>query len=67
MIADCLTAFPLAERTRRNQRNGIGFFNRWLALRGSLAKGKDLLEGVQNYSLRQQGELTTSAPTKCVG
>jgi integrase len=54
-----LTALPLAERTRRNQRNGIGFFNRWLVLRGYLAKGTDLLDGVQNYSLRQHGEITT--------
>src|ERR1035437_8344658 len=59
MIADYLTALPLAERTRRNQRNGIGFFNRWLVLRGYLAKGTDLLDGVQNNSLRQHGEITT--------
>src|ERR1035437_4138560 len=59
MIADYLTALPLAERTRRNQRNGIGFFNRWLVLRGYLAKGTDLLDGVQNNSLRQYGEITT--------
>jgi len=59
MIADYLTALALAERTRRNYRNVIGFFNRWLVLRGYLAKRTDWLEGVQNYSMRQHGEITT--------
>jgi len=58
MIADYLTALALAERTRRNYRNVIGFFNRWLVLRGYLAKRTDWLEGVQNYSMRQHGEIT---------
>src|ERR1017187_4950820 len=43
LIADHLTALPLAERTRRNHRDVIGFFNRWLVLRGYLAKGTDWL------------------------
>ena len=38
MIADYLTKLTLAERTRRNYRNVIGYFNRWLVLRGYLAK-----------------------------
>jgi hypothetical protein len=59
MIADYLTALALAERTKRNYRNVIGFFNRWLVLRGYLAKRTDWLEGVQNYSMRQRGEITT--------
>jgi integrase len=59
MIADYLTALALAERTRRNYRNVIGFFNRWLVLRGYLAKRTDWLEGVQKYSMRQHGEITT--------
>ena len=33
MIADYLTKLKLAERTRRNYRNVIGYFNRWLILR----------------------------------
>jgi integrase len=49
----------LAERTRRNHRDVIGFFNRWLILRGYLAKGSDWLEGVQNYSARKLGQITT--------
>ena len=59
MVADHLTALPLAERTRRNHRDVIGFFNRWLVLRGYLAKGTDWLEGVQNYSARKLGEIST--------
>lgn len=59
MIADYLTKLSLAERTRRNYRNVIGYFNRWLVLRGYLAKGTDLLDGVQKYSARLHGEITT--------
>lgn len=59
MIAEYLTALELAERTRRNHRDVIGFFNRWLVLRGYLHKGTDWLEGVQNYSARKLGKITT--------
>jgi integrase len=59
LIADHLTALPLAERTRRNHRDVIGFFNRWLVLRGYLAKGTDWLEGVQNYAARKLGQIST--------
>ena len=59
MISDYLTALTVAERTRRNYRNTIGYFNRWLVLRGYLAKGTDLLDGVQKYSARLNGEITT--------
>ena len=58
LIADYLTALELAERTRRNHRDVIGFFNRWLVLRGYLAKGTDWLEGVQNYSARKLGQIS---------
>jgi hypothetical protein len=34
LIADYLTALTLAERSKRNHRDVIGFFNRWLVLRG---------------------------------
>ena len=57
LIADYLSALALAERTRRNHRDVIGFFNRWLVLRGFLAKGTDWLEGVQNYTARKIGEI----------
>lgn len=59
LIADYLVAMPLKERTKRNHRDDIGFFNRWLILRGYLAKGTDWLEGVQNYTARQLGEIVT--------
>jgi integrase len=59
MISDYLTGLTVAERTRRNYRNIIGYFNRWLVLRGYLAKGTDLLDGVQKYSARLHGEITT--------
>ncbi len=59
LIADYLTGLALAERTRRNHRDVIGFFNRWLILRGYLAKGTDWLEGVQNYTARKLGQITT--------
>ena len=59
LIAEYLTALELAERTRRNHRDVIGFFNRWLVLRGYLAKGTDWLEGVQNYAARKLGQIST--------
>jgi integrase len=59
LIADYLTALDLAERTRRNHRDVIGFFNRWLILRGYLHKGTDWLEGVQNYTARKLGQIST--------
>jgi integrase len=58
LIADYLTALPFKERTKRNHRDTIGFFNRWLVLRGYLAKGTDWLEGVQNYTARKLGEIS---------
>ena len=58
VIADYLTALPFRERTRRNHRDVIGFFNRWLVLHGYLAKATDWLEGVQNYTARKLGEIS---------
>ena len=58
LIADYLSALELAERTRRNHRDVIGFFNRWLVVRGYLAKGTDWLEGVQNYTARKLGQIS---------
>ena len=67
LIAEYFTALDLAERTRRNHRDVIGFFNRWLILRGYLAKGTDWLEGVQNYTARKLGQISTYTATKCGG
>ena len=57
LFADYLTAMARSERTRRNHRDIIGYFNRWLVLRGYLAKGTDWLDGVQNYTARKLGEI----------
>lgn len=62
MIADYLTALPFKERTKRNHRDVIALFSRWLVFRGFLPKGVDLLEGVQNYSARKTGEISTYTP-----
>jgi integrase len=58
IIAQYLTALPFKERTKANHRDVIGYFNRWLILRGYLAKGTDWFEGVQKYTKRKQGEIT---------
>ena len=59
MVADYLAALPFKERTKANHRDVIGFFNCWLVLRGFLAKGTDWLEGVQKYTKRKLGEIST--------
>jgi len=59
MVADYLTVLAFKERTKANHRDAIGFFNRWLVLRGYLTKDTDCLEGVQKYTKRKQGEIST--------
>jgi len=61
-ISAYLTSLALSERSRRNHRDVIGFFNRWLVLRGFLPKGTDWLDGVQKYSARKLGEITIYSP-----
>ena len=61
-VADYLVALPFVARTKANHREDIGFFNRWLILRGYLAKNTDWLEGVQKYSLQKVGIITTYTP-----
>jgi integrase len=56
-LTDYLIALPFKERTKANHRDVIGFFNRWLLMRGYLPKGTDWLEGVQNYTKRKTGEI----------
>lgn len=62
IVSRWLSALPLAERTRRNYRDMLGFFCRWLVMRGYLAKGTDWLEGVQNYSARKLGQIELFTP-----
>jgi integrase len=61
-ISTYLAGLPMAERSKRNHRDVIGFFNRWLNLRGYLPKGTDWLEGVQNYTARKLGEIQIYTP-----
>jgi integrase len=59
VVSKYLSALTLSERTKRNHRDVLGFFFRWLILKGYLPKGADLLEGVQNYTARKLGEIST--------
>ena len=58
LVADYLASLQFKERTKANHRDVIGFFNRWLVMRGHLAKGTDWLEGVQTYTKRKTGEIS---------
>ncbi|MFO1476134.1 MAG: site-specific integrase [Verrucomicrobiota bacterium] len=62
MIADYLSGLQAKERTKRNHRDVLGYFNRWLIMRGYLAKGTDLLDGVQNYTARKLGDISIYTP-----
>jgi integrase len=61
-ISAYLSGLPFRERTKRNHRDVIGYFNRWLILRRYLAKGTDWLEGVQNYTARKVGDIQIYTP-----
>lgn len=62
IISKYLGALQLSERSKRNHRDVLGFFFRWLILKGYMPKGADLLEGVQNYSARKIGEIEIFSP-----
>jgi integrase len=62
LISRHLSGLDLAERSKKNHRDSIGFFNRWLILRGYLAKGTDWLENVQDYSKAKTGEIEIYTP-----
>lgn len=66
MISDYLSSLPLADRSKRNHRDVIAFFCRWLVLRHYLPKNTDWLEGVQNYSARTLGTITTFEPEEMI-
>jgi len=67
MIADYLTGLLLADRSKKNHRDVIAYFNRWLVLHGYLAKGTDWLEGVQKYVGRKSGEIVIFTPEELSG
>jgi integrase len=56
IISRYLTTMVASERTKKNARDVLGYFGRWLVLHGYLARGTDLLENVQKYSMRS-GEI----------
>lgn len=62
LVSQYLATMPLAERTRRNHRDVIGFFNRFCVLRGHLKEGTNWLKGVQKYNARKLGEISTYTP-----
>jgi integrase len=62
LLASYLSGLQLKERTKRNHRDVLGFFFRWLVPAGYLSKGTNPLEGVQKYSARKIGEIETYSP-----
>jgi integrase len=62
LLSQYLAKLPFTERTRRNHRDMIGFFNRFCVLRGYLKRGTDWLDGVQNYSARKMGAIEIYTP-----
>jgi integrase len=52
LVSRYLTSMTASERTKKNARDVLGYFGRWLVLHGYLARGTDLVEGVQKYSMK---------------
>lgn len=52
IISRYLTGMVASERTKKNCRDVLGHFGRWLVLHGYLKRGTDLLENVQRYSMK---------------
>ncbi|MGH7939874.1 MAG: tyrosine-type recombinase/integrase [Limisphaerales bacterium] len=62
LISGYLAKLPLSERSKKNHRDVIGTFNRWLMLKGYLCKGADWLENVQKYSGRKHSAIEIFTP-----
>lgn len=62
LISSHLTSLPLSERSKKNHRDVIRCFNRWLVLKGYLPKGTDWLENVQKYSAKKIAVITIYSP-----
>ncbi len=60
-VSRYLTQMTASERTKKNARDVIGYFGRWLVLHGYLQRGTDLVEGVQRYSMKP-GEIRIFTP-----
>jgi integrase len=61
IVSRYLTGLAASERTKKNARDVLGFFGRWLVLHGYLERGTDLVEGVQRYSMKP-GEIQIFTP-----
>ena len=61
-ISGYLAGLDFVDRTKKNHRDVIGYFNRWLCLNKYLPKGTDWLDGVQNYSKRSLAGITIYTP-----
>ncbi|HEX3627174.1 MAG TPA: site-specific integrase [Verrucomicrobiae bacterium] len=62
LISSHLTNLPLSDRSKKNHRDVIGCFNRWLILKGYLPKGTNWLENVQRYSGKRYSEIEIFTP-----
>ena len=63
LLARYLTAMTASDRTKKNCRDVLGYFGRWMVLHGYLARGTDLVEGVQRYSMKP-GEILIFTPAE---
>lgn len=63
IVSRYLTAMVASERTKKNCRDILGYFGRWLVLHGYLPRGTDLLDGVQRYS-KKSGEIQIFTPAE---
>ena len=61
IVSRYLTGMTASERTKKNARDVLGYFGRWLVLHGYLTRGTDLVEGVQKYSMKP-GEIQNIHP-----
>ena len=63
LVSRYLTGMTTSDRTKKNARDVIGYFGRWLVLHGYLARGTNLVEGVQRYSMKS-GAIQIFSPTE---
>ena len=63
IVSRYLTSMTASERTKKNARDVLGYFGRWLVLHGYLERGTDLVEGVQKYSMKS-GEIQIFTPAE---
>jgi integrase len=52
----------MSEKSKRNHRDVVGYFNRFCVAKGYLAKGSDWLEHARNYSAAKRGKIEIYTP-----